>query len=150
MAGAPARRARVAASRCPDVPWQGARARGVDAAGGMCLPDGAGGTTGSRWGAAPRGGVFLPPARGVPGSARARRRAEAEGRRAVRAARGRLVGASARGARASGVVESKRQADVAAVMVAIVPESMSREPSKGRIRLVFPASQGPRVLLDGT
>ena len=41
-------------------------------------------------------------------------------------------------ARTSGVVESKRQAEVAAVMVAIVPESVEPwEPSKGRIVRCF-------------
>ena len=41
-------------------------------------------------------------------------------------------------ARTSGVVESKRQADVAAVIVAIVPESVEPwEPSKGRIVRCF-------------
>ena len=49
-------------------------------------------------------------------------------------------------ARTSGVVESKRQADVAAVIVAIVPESVEPwEPSKGRIVRCFQFFTGSKM-----
>ena len=49
-------------------------------------------------------------------------------------------------ARTSGVVLSKRQADVAAVIVAIVPESVEPwEPSKGRIVRCFQFLTGSRT-----
>ena len=49
-------------------------------------------------------------------------------------------------ARTSGVVESKRQAEVAAVMVAIVPESVEPwEPSKGKIVRCFQFFTGSKT-----
>jgi hypothetical protein len=49
-------------------------------------------------------------------------------------------------AKTSGVVESKRQAEVAAVIVAMVPESVEPwEPSKGRIVRCFQFFTGSRT-----
>ena len=49
-------------------------------------------------------------------------------------------------AKTSGVVESKRQAEVAAVIVAMVPESVEPcEPSKGRIVRCFQFLTGSRT-----
>ena len=80
-------------------------------------------------------------------SRRAPRRAEA-GERADGPRQGRRPPCRRRHARAprtSGVVDSKRQALVAAVMVAIVPESVEPwEPSKGRIVRCFQFFTGSR------